>query len=95
VPGPNDAPVVADPAANGSDDGAVEAVEAPVVVAEPGDGEAAAAAAPSTVRKISSPEPEPVDLVATAGSPVVKRLAIPAAVVATFWLLRVLLRRRR
>ncbi len=72
----------------------------PVVVAEPIDGEAAepvpaAATASAGVRKISSAEPEPVDLVAAAGTPVVKRLAVPAGIVAVLWLLRLFLRRRR
>ncbi|MBA2283518.1 MAG: SRPBCC family protein [Acidimicrobiia bacterium] len=71
-----------------------------VAVAEPADGEpadpaVATAGAPGGVRRISSPEPEPVDLMAAAGSPVAKRIAVPAAIVAVAWLLRVLLRRRR
>jgi len=48
-------------------------------------------AATSTVRKVSMPEPEPVDLLATAGSPLAKR-AIPVVVLL---LLAVLVWRRR
>lgn len=70
----------------------------PVVEAEPVDGEAVdpvpAEAAKPTVRKIESPEPQPVDLLATAGNPVAKRAAPLLAGVAVLWLLRVLLRRR-
>jgi carbon monoxide dehydrogenase subunit G len=47
------------------------------------------------VRTISSPEPEPVDLLQTAGTPVVKRVAPILAIVALGWLVRVLLKRRK
>jgi carbon monoxide dehydrogenase subunit G len=47
------------------------------------------------VRKIDSPEPEPVDLVGTAGSPVLKRVGPIIALVAIGWLLRVLIKRRK
>jgi carbon monoxide dehydrogenase subunit G len=50
---------------------------------------------PSEVRKISSPEPQPVNLLDTAGAPVAKRVGPIVAIVAVAWLLRVLLRRRR
>ena len=71
----------------------------PVVEAEPVDGEAvdpvAVEAVKPAVRKIDSPEPQPVDLLATAGNPVAKRAAPLLAGVAVLWLLRVLLRRRK
>jgi len=47
------------------------------------------------VRTIDSPEPQPVDLLDTAGAPVLKRVAPLLALVAVGWLLRVLIRRRR
>ncbi len=47
------------------------------------------------VRTIDSPEAKPVDLIDTAGAPIVKRVAPILAVVAIAWLLRVLIRRRR
>jgi carbon monoxide dehydrogenase subunit G len=47
------------------------------------------------VRRISSPEPQPVNLLDTAGAPVAKRVGPVVAVLAIAWLLRVLLRRRR
>jgi hypothetical protein len=50
---------------------------------------------PSEIRKISSPEPQPVNLLDTAGAPVAKRVGPIVAIVAVAWLLRVLLRRRR
>ena len=68
-------------------------------VTEPPDGEASdpdpAVEATPTVRRIESAPKEPVDLVGTAGAPVAKRVAPVLAVLATLWLLRVLLRRRR
>jgi carbon monoxide dehydrogenase subunit G len=64
---------------------------------EPGDGEAAgpAPAAAPAVRRVDAPEAEPVDLLATAGNPVAKRVGPVLAGLALLWLLRVLLRRRR
>jgi len=47
------------------------------------------------IRTIESPEAQPVDLMKTAGAPVVKRVAPILALVAIGWLLRVLIRRRR
>jgi carbon monoxide dehydrogenase subunit G len=47
------------------------------------------------VRAVDHPEPEAVDLLDTAGAPVVKRIAPVLAVVAAVWLVRVLLRRGR
>jgi hypothetical protein len=55
----------------------------------------AAAKTQPEIRRISSPEPEPVNLLDTAGAPVAKRVAPIVAIVAIAWLLRVLLRRRR
>ncbi|MEY2463865.1 MAG: uncharacterized protein QOH64_2003 [Acidimicrobiaceae bacterium] len=72
---------------------------APVLEAEPEPAAAkaqpAAAKAQPEIRRISSPEPEPVNLLDTAGAPVAKRVAPIVAIVAIAWLLRVLLRRRR
>jgi len=66
---------------------------------EPHDGEAAEPASTPAVqpavRKVTAAEPEPVDLLATAGSPVAKRVGPVLAGVALLWLLRVLVRRRR
>ncbi len=65
---------------------------------------AAAGPAPATatssparpaVRRIDSPEPEPVDLLGAAGNPVARRLGPILAAVGVLWLLRRLLRRRR
>ena len=47
------------------------------------------------VRRIHQPEPEPVDLVGTAGSAVARRVGPVLAIVAALWILRTLLRRRR
>jgi carbon monoxide dehydrogenase subunit G len=47
------------------------------------------------VRAVDHPEPDPVDLLDTAGAPVVKRIAPFLAVVAAVCLVRVLLRRGR
>jgi hypothetical protein len=48
-----------------------------------------------TARKIEHAEAQPIDLLDTAGSSVAKRAAPVLGVIAIFWLLRVLLRRRR
>lgn len=51
-----------------------------------------AAAAPagttSTIRKIDSPEPEAVDLLDVAGTPLLKRLAVPAVIIVLLLILR-------
>jgi hypothetical protein len=47
------------------------------------------------VRKIDHPEPEPVDLISTAGSPVARRLGPVLAIVAVVWILKKLLSRSR
>jgi carbon monoxide dehydrogenase subunit G len=64
---------------------------------EPPDGEAAdpAPAAAPAVRKVHAAEAEPVDLIATAGNPVAKRVGPVLAGLALLWLLRVFLRRRK
>lgn len=53
------------------------------------------AVTPQAVRRIDSPEAQPVDLLDAAGSPVAKRIAPILALVAIGWLIRVLLRRRK
>ena len=68
------------------------------VLSSPDNGPAAAATAGADepgVRAIDAPVAEPVDLMKTAGAPVVKRVAPILALVAIGWLLRVLIRRRR
>jgi uncharacterized protein len=69
---------------------------------EPVQGEVAMAVAPaeeppgrSAVRKIDSPEPTPVDLLDTAGTPVAKRVAPILIAVAVVWVLKKLLTRNR
>jgi uncharacterized protein len=94
--------VLADADADAAADADADAdVEVALADAEPEDGEAAdpppapVAAVKPAVKRIDSPEPEPVDLLATAGNPVAKRAAPIVAVIAALWLLRVLTRRRR
>jgi carbon monoxide dehydrogenase subunit G len=65
-----------------------DATPEPVATPEP-------APAQPAVRQISSPEPEPVNLLDAAGTPVAKRLAPLLGLVALGWLVRVLIRRRR
>ncbi len=76
---------------------APDAPSAPAEVAAPDAPAAAAPATPSApaVRRIDAPEPQPVDLLGTAGSPVAKRVGPIVAAVAILWLLRRLLRRSR
>jgi carbon monoxide dehydrogenase subunit G len=69
---------------------------------EPVEGEVAMAAAPTeeapekpAVRKIDSPEPTPVDLIETAGSPVVRRVGPVLIGIAVLWVLKKLLTRNR
>lgn len=59
-----------------------------------GSGEAGAAADRPAVRRVDSPEPEPVDLVGTAGAPLARRVGPVVAALAFLWFLRRLLRRR-
>jgi hypothetical protein len=47
------------------------------------------------VRRIDQPEPEPVDLVSTAGSAVARRLGPVLAIIAVVWILRKLFSRNR
>jgi hypothetical protein len=68
--------------------------EAPATTGMPA--ESAGAVPARAVRKIDSPEAEPVDLLDTAGAPVAKR-AVPLVlgVVALVWLIRLFVKRRR
>jgi carbon monoxide dehydrogenase subunit G len=74
-------------------------VDDEVAEPEPPDGEAAEPAptpeAVPAVRKVDAPEPQPVDLLATAGTPVAKRVGPVLAGAALLWLLGLFLRRRR
>ena len=83
----------------------VENLEATVLV-DPAEASAAAAeeapapndapAVPtSEVRTIDSPEPEPVDLLETAGTPVARRVAPILAIIAVAWVLKKLLTRNK
>ena len=56
---------------------------------------APAVAAPPTIRKIDSPEPEPVDLIGTAGSPIVRRVTPVLVAIAAIWILKKLLTRNK
>ena len=49
----------------------------------------------SEVRTIDSPEPEPVDLLETAGTPVARRVAPILAIIAVAWVLKKLLTRNK
>jgi len=60
---------------------------------DPPPGADPAVAERPVVRKIDSPEPEPVDLLGAAGSPVVRRVGPVLALVAIAWLLKKLLSR--
>lgn len=77
------------------------AVAPAAVVPEPtgpeptGTTAAESAPAKAAVRKIDSPEPEPVNLFDAAGSPVAKRVGPILAAVAVLWLLKKLLGRRK
>ncbi len=50
---------------------------------------------PASVRKIDHADPEPVDLIATAGSPVARRVGPVLALVAIAWILKKLLSRSK
>ena len=56
---------------------------------------APAVAAAPTIRKIDSPEPEPVDLIGTAGSPIVRRVTPVLVAIAALWILKKLLTRNK
>jgi carbon monoxide dehydrogenase subunit G len=95
VLGTPDADVLADPEALAGEQGA-DTPEGSVdnevqVPAEPSSG----GAAPSGVRLIDSPEAEPIDLLDSAGTPVVKRLAPLFGVALVAFVLWRVLRRRR
>jgi len=82
----------------------VDPAEASAEAAEP-EPEPAAEEAPaandapavptSAVRTIASPEPEPVDLLETAGTPVARRVAPILAIIAVAWVLKKLLTRNK
>jgi uncharacterized protein len=57
--------------------------------------EAAAEADSTAVRTVDHPEPEPVDLIDAAGTPVARRVAPVLAVIAILWLLKKLLSRSK
>jgi carbon monoxide dehydrogenase subunit G len=103
APTPAAAPKAAEPAKPAAP---VEMAAETPTTAEPAAPAAPAPAAPAApapaaepekpaVRTIQHREAAPVDLLQTAGSPVAKRVAPVAAVVAILWLLRVFLRRRK
>jgi carbon monoxide dehydrogenase subunit G len=73
-----------------------EAPELPLTAdpAPEADAAPAVAAAP-TIRKIDSPEPEPVDLIGTAGSPIVRRVTPVLVAIAALWILKKLLTRNK
>jgi len=80
---------------------AAEAAEAAEVAVESADAVAATEAddteapTPPAIRRIDSPEPQPVNLLDAAGSPVGKRVAPILVAVAVVWLLKKLFSRRR
>lgn len=63
-----------------------------VAGAEAAPAGAPAPAATPTVRRIDSPEPEAVDLLEVAGTPILKRAALPVAIVILLLILRRILR---
>lgn len=69
------------------------APDAPVVTPEPAVAAAPTPDARPAVRTIDHPEPEPVDLIETAGAPVARRVGPVLAVVAILWVLKKLLSR--
>ena len=73
------------------------APDAPIVTPRPEKGPdvAPTAAERPAVRKIDSPEPEPVDLLGAAGSPLARRVGPVLALVALAWLLKKLLSRSK
>ena len=60
----------------------------PVATGDTGVAAAASAAATPGIRKIDSPEPEAVDLLDVAGTPLLKRIALPVAIVLLLLILR-------
>jgi len=77
------------------------ALEDPIAAVQPDAGDPASPSEPvledsaPVVRTIDSPEPEPVDLLDAAGTPVARRVAPVLAVIAVLWVLRKLLTRNR
>jgi uncharacterized protein len=76
-------------------------LEDPIAAVQPDAGEPAPPSEPAledgapVVRTVDSPEPEPVDLLDAAGTPVARRVAPVLAVIAVVWVLRKLLTRHR
>jgi carbon monoxide dehydrogenase subunit G len=77
----------------------VENLEATVLVDESAAPVEAAPVEPDDsapgIRTVEHPEPEPVDLIETAGTPVARRVAPVLAVIAVLWVIRKLLTRNR
>lgn len=71
------------------DSGPIVAPTTPTPTPSAADGERPA------LRRIDSPEPQPVDLIGAAGSPVMQRVGPIVALVAVLWLLKKLFGRRR
>ncbi|MEQ1788643.1 MAG: SRPBCC family protein [Acidimicrobiales bacterium] len=79
------------------------ALEDPIEAVQPDAGDPEPPAEPelddtppaAAVRKIDHPEPEPVDLIEAAGSPVARRVGPVLAVVAILWVLKKLLSRSK
>ncbi len=71
----------------------VEMAAAPSTTAVPAEDVGPAPTDAPVVRKISSPEPTPVDLMSAAGTPVAKRVGPVLAIVAVIWLLKKLFSR--
>lgn len=79
------------------------ALEDPIEAVQPDAGEPEPPAEPeledappaAAVRKIDHPEPEPVDLIEAAGTPVARRVGPVLAVVAILWVLKKLLTRSK
>jgi len=87
---------VLDAPGDGADSGINPSEEERQAIGVPeGSVEQNAGATAPAARTIEGPEVKPVDLVKTAGAPVVKRVAPILMVVALGWLVRVLIRRRR
>ena len=84
--------VLVDPAAASA--AAAEPEPEPAVEEAPAANDAPAVPT-SEVRTIDSPEPEPVDLLETAGTPVARRVAPILAIIAVAWVLKKLLTRNK
>jgi carbon monoxide dehydrogenase subunit G len=69
--------------------------EEPVVPATADAAPEADAKPADAIRKIDSPEPEPVDLLDTAGTPVAKRVGPVLIAIAALWILKKLLTRKK